>query len=42
MKLKGNLGCREHEVKEFKILVASKRLCNKLATLDFGRADFKL
>ena len=42
LKLKGNLGCRHHEMKEFKILMASKRLCNKLATLDLRRADFKL
>jgi len=42
LKLKGNLGCRDHEMKEFKILMASKRLCNKLATLDLRRADFKL
>ena len=27
---------------EFKILGVSKRVCNKLATLDFRRADFEL
>lgn len=35
MKLKGSLGCRDHEMVEFKILRASKRMCSKVAALDF-------
>lgn len=42
MKLKGNVGCSDHEMMEFKILRASKRVHNRLATLDFQRADFDL
>lgn len=42
MKFKGSLGCRDHEMLYFKILRLSKRVPNKLATLDFRRADFEL
>ena len=42
MKLKGNLGCSDHEIVKFKILAESKRVCSKLATLDFRRKDFDL
>ena len=42
VKLKGSLGCSDHETVEFKILRAARRVHNKLATLDFRRADFGL
>ncbi|GAB0188073.1 hypothetical protein GRJ2_001272600 [Grus japonensis] len=42
MKLKGSLGCSDHEMVEFKILRAVRRAHSKLTTLDFGRADFGL
>ena len=42
VKLKGNLGCSDHKMVQFKILRASKTVLNKLATLDFRRADFEL
>ncbi|PKU41308.1 glycerol kinase [Limosa lapponica baueri] len=42
VKLKGSLGCSDHEMVEFKILRAERRVCNKLTTLDFRRADFGL
>ena len=42
VKLKGSLGCSDHEMVEFKILRAVRRSCSKLATLDFRRADFGL
>lgn len=35
VKLKGSLGYRDHEMVEFKILRASKRMCSKVAALDF-------
>ncbi|GAB0190818.1 nucleoside diphosphate kinase 6 [Grus japonensis] len=40
VKLKGSLGCSEHEMVEFKILRAARRAHSKLSTLDFRRADF--
>ncbi|PKU46825.1 rna-directed dna polymerase from mobile element jockey-like [Limosa lapponica baueri] len=40
--LKGSLGCTDHEMVEFKILRAASRVCSKLITLDFRRADFGL
>jgi len=42
VKGKGSLGCSDHEKVEFKILRAVRRVCSKLATLDFRRADFGL
>lgn len=42
MKLKGNLGCSDHEIVKFKILAESKRVCSKHATLNFRRKDFDL
>lgn len=42
MKLKSNLGCTGHEILEFKVLRASKRMQSKLGSLDFRRADFEL
>ena len=42
MKVKGSLGCSDHEMVEFKILRAARRVHSKLATLDFRRADFGL
>ncbi|GAB0208082.1 mitochondrial enolase superfamily member 1 [Grus japonensis] len=41
-KLKGSLGCSDHEMVEFKILRAARKAHSKLATLDFRRADFGL
>ena len=40
MKLKGSLGCNDHEMVEFKILRAVRRAHSKLTALDFRRADF--
>ncbi|GAB0180745.1 hypothetical protein GRJ2_000539800 [Grus japonensis] len=40
VKLKGSLGCSDHEMVEFKILRAARRVHSKLTTLDFRRADF--
>ena len=42
VKLKGSLGCSDHEMVEFKILRAVRRAQSKLTTLDFRRADFGL
>ncbi|GAB0209831.1 hypothetical protein GRJ2_003448800 [Grus japonensis] len=42
VKLKGSLGCSDHEMVEFRILRAARRACSKLTTLDFRRADFGL
>ena len=42
VKLKGSLGCSDHEMVEFKILRAPRRVHSKLAALDFRRADFDL
>ncbi|GAB0207157.1 hypothetical protein GRJ2_003181300 [Grus japonensis] len=42
VKLKGSLGCSDHEMVEFRILRAARRACSKLTTLDFSRADFGL
>jgi len=42
MKLKGSLGCSDHEMLEFKILRSVRRAYSKFTTLDFRRADFGL
>ncbi|GAB0202830.1 hypothetical protein GRJ2_002748600 [Grus japonensis] len=42
IKLKGSLGCSDHEMVEFRILRAARRVCSKLTTLAFSRADFGL
>ncbi|GAB0205898.1 mitochondrial enolase superfamily member 1 [Grus japonensis] len=42
VKLKGSLGCSDHEMVEFRILRAARRAHSKLNTLDFRRADFGL
>ncbi|GAB0185519.1 hypothetical protein GRJ2_001017200 [Grus japonensis] len=42
VKLKGSLGCSDHEMVEFKILRAARRAHSKLTALDFRRADFGL
>jgi len=42
VKLKTSLGCSDHEMVEFKILRATRRVHSKLSTLDFRRADFGL
>ncbi|GAB0177064.1 voltage-dependent L-type calcium channel subunit alpha-1C [Grus japonensis] len=39
VKLKGSLGCSDHEMVEFKILRAARRAHSELTTLDFRRAD---
>ena len=35
LKLEDSFGCSDHEMVEFKILRASKRMCSKVAALDF-------
>ncbi|GAB0203511.1 hypothetical protein GRJ2_002816700 [Grus japonensis] len=42
VKLKGSLGYSDHEMVEFEILRAARRVHGKLTTLDFRRADFGL
>ncbi|PKU42769.1 dtw domain-containing protein 2 [Limosa lapponica baueri] len=42
VKLKGSLGCSEHEMVEFKILRVARRVPSKLNTLDYRRAYFGL
>ncbi|PKU28776.1 glycerol kinase [Limosa lapponica baueri] len=42
VKLKGSLGCSDHEMVEFKILRAARRVHSKLTTLDIKREDFGL
>ncbi|GAB0203081.1 hypothetical protein GRJ2_002773700 [Grus japonensis] len=42
VKLKGSLGCSDHEMVEFKILKAARRAHSKLIPLDLSRADFGL
>ncbi|PKU48494.1 rna-directed dna polymerase from mobile element jockey-like [Limosa lapponica baueri] len=42
VKLKCSFGCRDHEMVEFKILRAARRVRSKLTTLNFRRADFGL
>jgi len=42
VKVKGSLGCSDHEMAEFKILRAVRRVRSKLTTLDFRRTDFGL
>ncbi|GAB0180871.1 hypothetical protein GRJ2_000552400 [Grus japonensis] len=42
VKFKGSLGCSDHEMVEFKILRAVRRVHSKLTALDFRRADFGL
>jgi len=42
VKLKGSLGCSDHEKVEFKILRAARSAHSKLTTLAFRRADFGL
>ncbi|GAB0176029.1 hypothetical protein GRJ2_000068100 [Grus japonensis] len=40
VKLKGSLGCSDHEMVEFKIFRAARRAHSKLTTLKLRRADF--
>ncbi|KAK4818694.1 hypothetical protein QYF61_017915 [Mycteria americana] len=42
VKLKGSLGCSDHEMVEFRFLRAPRRAHSKHPTLDFRRADFGL
>ncbi|PKU28198.1 glycerol kinase [Limosa lapponica baueri] len=39
VKLKGSLGCSDHEIVEFKTIRAAQKMHSKLTTLDFRRAD---
>jgi len=39
VKVKGSLGCSDHEMVQFKILRAVRWVRSNLATLDFRRAD---
>jgi len=39
VKLKGSLGCSDHEMVDFKIFRAARRV-HRLTTLDFSRTDF--
>jgi len=40
VRLKGKLGCSDHEMVEFKILRAARKVHSKLTAWDFRRADF--
>ncbi|PKU41825.1 fh1 fh2 domain-containing protein 3 [Limosa lapponica baueri] len=42
VKIKGNLGCSDHKVVQFRILRAGKGLKSKLTILDFRRPDLGL
>jgi len=42
VKVKGSLGCSDHEMVEFKILRAARRVRSKLAALNIKTADFGL
>ncbi|KAJ7420262.1 hypothetical protein BTVI_22172 [Pitangus sulphuratus] len=42
VKLKVSLGCSDHEMVEFEILMAVRRMCSKLTSLYFRGADFGL
>jgi len=42
VKVTSSLGCSDHEMVEFKILRAARRVHSKLATLEFRTADFGL
>ncbi|GAB0203910.1 high affinity cAMP-specific and IBMX-insensitive 3',5'-cyclic phosphodiesterase 8B [Grus japonensis] len=42
VKLKGRLGCSDHEMVDFKILSTARRTHSKVTTLDFRRAAFGL
>ncbi|GAB0185586.1 nucleoside diphosphate kinase 6 [Grus japonensis] len=42
VKLKGSLGCSDHEIVKFNIHRGARRVHSKLTTLDFSRADFGL
>lgn len=41
-KVKGSLGCNDHDIVEFRILTGGSRAKTKLTTLDFRRANFGL
>ncbi|GAB0202828.1 mitochondrial enolase superfamily member 1 [Grus japonensis] len=42
VKVGGSLGCRDHEMVEFRILCGRSRAISRIATLDFRRANFGL
>ena len=42
VQLKDSLACSDHEMAEFKILRAERRVHSKLTALDIRRADFGL
>jgi len=39
-KVGGGLGCSDHEVVEFRILLGGSRAVSRITTLDFRRANF--
>ncbi|GAB0206830.1 hypothetical protein GRJ2_003148600 [Grus japonensis] len=42
VKVEGSLGCRDHEMVEFRILRGRSRAVSRITTLDFRRANFGL
>jgi len=42
MRRRGRLGCSHHEMVEFKILCGKSKAISRIATLDFGGANFDL
>ena len=42
MKLKGSLGCSDHEIVEFRIVCDRSRATSRITTLNFRRANFGL
>ena len=42
VRVKGSIGCNDHEMVEFKILRAARKAHSRLTTLGFRRADFDL
>ncbi|MCQ4078975.1 hypothetical protein FK519_29925, partial [Klebsiella pneumoniae] len=42
VKLKDSLGCSDHDMVEFKIHGAARKIHGKLSALDFRKADFGL
>ena len=42
MKVRGSLGCLDHETVEFRILRGGSRAISRITALDFRRANFDL
>jgi len=42
VKVKGSLGCNDHEIEEFEILRLGSKVTNKITSLDFIRDNFDL